>query len=527
VKDESRTKTQLIDELVALRQRIAELEASETERKRAEKALRNTNELLEKIFSSTYLLIAYMDTDFNFIRVNRAYAATEGREREFFVGKNHFDLYPHEENKVIFRRVVETGEPYTAYAKPFEYAGHPERGVTHWDWDLYPVKDVSGKVEGLVLSLVNVTERVRAEEELRKHRDHLEELVAERTAELAATNEQLQREITERKRAEETAAGIIEGMRESVSIIDLGGRIRRVNSEFERGSGWKREEVVGKTTSELGIISKEEFQKIEREAIPKLMEKSFVRNVELTVIRRDGTRFPALLSWTLMKDAEGKPTGVIAVARDITERKQIEEALRESEEKYRDLVENINDIIYAVDEHGVMTYVSPVIESFIGYSPPEVIGRSFIEFIYPEDLQRIRKSFQRLLSGHGEANEYRVLTKSGEIRWMRTSSQPVFIGDRVIGVQGVLADITERKRAEEEREQLVLELQDTLAKVKILSGLLPICASCKKIRDDEGYWNQLETYIQEHSQAEFSHGICPECAKKLYPEYFAGDEQRR
>jgi len=228
-----------------------------------------------------------------------------------------------------------------------------------------------------------------------------------------------------------------------------------------------------------------------------------------------------------MKDAEGKPTGVIAVARDITERKQIEEALRESEEKYRDLVENINDIIYAVDEHGVMTYVSPVIESFIGYSPPEVIGRSFIEFIYPEDLQRIRKSFQRLLSGHGEANEYRVLTKSGEIRWMRTSSQPVFIGDRVIGVQGVLADITERKRAEEEREQLVLELQDTLAKVKILSGLLPICASCKKIRDDEGYWNQLETYIQEHSQAEFSHGICPECAKKLYPEYFAGDEQRR
>jgi len=203
MKDEDKTKEQLIGELVALRQRIAELEAPETERQRAEEALRDTNELLEKIFSTTHLLIAYMDTDFNFIRVNRAYAEADGREPEFFVGKNHFDLYPHEENEAIFRRVVETGESYTAYAKPFEYAEYPERGVTHWDWTLHPVKDASGRVEGLALCLVNVTERIRVEEELTKHRDHLEELVTERTAELAAANEQLQREITERKRAEE------------------------------------------------------------------------------------------------------------------------------------------------------------------------------------------------------------------------------------------------------------------------------------------------------------------------------------
>ncbi len=203
MKDEDRTKEQLIKELVELHQRIAELEASEIERERAEEALRDINELLEKIFSTTHLLIAYMDTDFNFIRVNRAYAEADGREPEFFVSRNHFDLYPNKENEAIFRGVVETGEPYTAYAKPFEYAEHPERGVTHWDWTLHPAKDASGKVEGLVLCLVNVTERVKAEEELSKHRDHLEELVTERTAELAAANEQLQREITERKRAEE------------------------------------------------------------------------------------------------------------------------------------------------------------------------------------------------------------------------------------------------------------------------------------------------------------------------------------
>ncbi len=84
-------------------------------------------------------------------------------------------------------------------------------------------------------------------------------------------------------------------------------------------------------------------------------------------------------------------------------------------------------------------------------------------------------------------------------------------------------EIEERKRVESERERLIHGLQEALAEVKTLSGLLPICASCKKIRDDKGYWNQIESYISEHSEAEFSHGICPECAKKLYPEFYKGD----
>ncbi len=78
----------------------------------------------------------------------------------------------------------------------------------------------------------------------------------------------------------------------------------------------------------------------------------------------------------------------------------------------------------------------------------------------------------------------------------------------------------ERKQLENEKERLILELQESLAKVKLLRGLLPICASCKKIRDDKGYWNQVETYLIEHSEATFTHGICPECVKKLYPEYY-------
>lgn len=79
-------------------------------------------------------------------------------------------------------------------------------------------------------------------------------------------------------------------------------------------------------------------------------------------------------------------------------------------------------------------------------------------------------------------------------------------------------DISKRKHAEEEREKLIKELREALAKIKTLSGMLPICSSCKKIRDDNGYWNQIEVYIRDHSEAEFTHGICPECFKKLYPD---------
>jgi DNA repair exonuclease SbcCD ATPase subunit len=81
-------------------------------------------------------------------------------------------------------------------------------------------------------------------------------------------------------------------------------------------------------------------------------------------------------------------------------------------------------------------------------------------------------------------------------------------------------EVMQRKKAEEEREKLIRELQDALAEVKTLSGLLPICSSCKKIRDDNGSWSQIEVYIRKHSDAEFTHGLCPECAKRLYPEFF-------
>jgi hypothetical protein len=143
-------------------------------------------------------------------------------------------------------------------------------------------------------------------------------------------------------------------------------------------------------------------------------------------------------------------------------------------------------------------------------------------------------------------NDYQSLTDKkgypeGHFHLMRHLGIPIFDGDRIVGVTGVgnkrepydesdarqitlfmnsMWGILKRRRVEQERERLIVELKEALAKVKTLSGLLPICMHCKKIRDDKGYWNQLETYISEHSEADFSHGLCIECAKEFYPEYF-------
>jgi hypothetical protein len=143
-------------------------------------------------------------------------------------------------------------------------------------------------------------------------------------------------------------------------------------------------------------------------------------------------------------------------------------------------------------------------------------------------------------------NDYQSLTDKkgypeGHFHLMRHLGIPLFDGDRIVGVTGVgnkeepydvsdarqitlfmnsMWGILKRRQVEQERERLIVELKDALAKVKALSGLLPICMHCKKIRDDKGYWNELETYISEHSDADFSHGLCIECAKEFYPEYF-------
>jgi len=132
---------------------------------------------LQTIMENTHAQLAYLDPQFNFIRVNSAYAQGSGYSKEELIGRNHFELFPHAENQAIFERVIETGEPAIFHAKPFVYPDRPELGTTYWDWTLVPARDRSGDIQGLVFSLLDVTERERAQEQTRQQNEFLNSVV--------------------------------------------------------------------------------------------------------------------------------------------------------------------------------------------------------------------------------------------------------------------------------------------------------------------------------------------------------------
>ena len=167
------------------------------------------------------------------------------------------------------------------------------------------------------------------------------------------------------------------------------------------------------------------------------------------------------------------------------------------------------DMLCFLDFSGYFKRLNPAWERTLGFTIEELMSRPFIEFVHPDDRERTLAQ-NREVRGGGQALGFqnRYLCKDGSYRWFLWNAAPDAAA-RVI--YSVARDITERKRAEEEREQLVQQLQAALAEVRSLQAILPICSYCRKIRDDENYWHNVESYIAEHTNSRFSHGICPSC----------------
>jgi PAS domain S-box-containing protein len=177
------------------------------------------------------------------------------------------------------------------------------------------------------------------------------------------------------------------------------------------------------------------------------------------------------------------------------------------------------DPIFNILEDGTYRYVNLAFSTAFGKRPEEVIGmRIWDIFDAAEADKRMAIVKQAFATKQTIVFDVQVPAVDGDRYYMTSVRPQLDAEDGVNSVVCISKEITERKRVEVEREQLIKELQAALAKVRTLSGLLPICAHCKKVRDDEGYWTRIESYISAHTQAEFSHGICPECAFNAFPE---------
>lgn len=135
---------------------------------------------------------------------------------------------------------------------------------------------------------------------------------------------------------------------------------------------------------------------------------------------------------------------------DAKERKQAEEALRKSEERFRNLVENINDVIFAIDLDQRLTFVSPVVKDVLGYQPTELVGTSIVRYLFKQDVPLVLQNLTRVLTGDLGSAEYRVVDKAGSVRWVRSSSRPVLVDGKVVGIQGVLTEVTKQKELEDQ-----------------------------------------------------------------------------
>jgi PAS domain S-box-containing protein len=207
------------------------------------------------------------------------------------------------------------------------------------------------------------------------------------------------------------------------------------------------------------------------------------------------------------------------------EREAAQAAVKETEERLQRLVANlplsfmVYQLIRETDGTRRFVYLSPNVEQIHGVKAEAVLQDASLLYgqIAEQDRELLASEEDNAMKDGRAFNvEVRIRTASGGVRWIHLSSAPMRSPDGRTLWDGIESDITERKDAEVEREQLIRELQQALNNVKVLSGLLSICASCKRIRDEQGHWEQLEIYIRDRSTADFSHTCCPECLQRLY-----------
>jgi len=213
---------------------------------------------------------------------------------------------------------------------------------------------------------------------------------------------------------------------------------------------------------------------------------------------------------------------IVELEQEVEKLKNVEDVLKVREGTLRALLNAPTETAILVDLEGTILAANEVAAQRIGIPAEKLVGLGIFNYL-PYSVAISRMAMAQEVINSGKPLRFQD-ERAG--RFYDNNIYPVFNEDGNIKALAIFAkDVTETKQAE---EALVLErdrLRAALAKIRKLSGMLPICASCKKIRDDKGYWNQIESFIHQHSDAQFSHGICPQCADEIYPDIVFGKKK--
>jgi PAS domain S-box-containing protein len=332
------------------------------------------------------------------------------------------------------------------------------------------------------------------------------------------------RDVTERKKAEEAIKESEEKFRNlaerspNMIFINSRGKVVFVNDKCEEIMGYTKEEFYAPDFDFLKLIAPEYISLI-RENLGRHMKGEEIQPYEYEIVSKKGERLNSIISTKLIK-YEGKES-ILGIVTDISGLKKAEKALKKSE----------NDLVKAQRIAGVGSWEWGIARKEMSWSEEmyriygiekntELTLELIRGLIYPEDLVLFESAVKDFFNEvPPKSFEFRIIRPGGDIAYVQSTAEAQYNGKgEPVSLIGTVQNITERKKAEELREKLIADLQKAANEIKTLTGFIPICASCKKIRDDKGYWEQIETYIMERSDAEFSHGLCPECSEKLYPD---------
>ncbi|HET8685481.1 MAG TPA: PAS domain S-box protein, partial [Methanosarcina sp.] len=297
-------------------------------------------------------------------------------------------------------------------------------------------------------------------------------------------------DITERKKSEEkirSLANIVESSNDAIGTISLDNIVTSWNQEAEHVYGYSAEEILGKHTS---ILAPSHLDKESGKLNEMIKHGKKIRHYETSRIRKDGKIIDVSITLSPVFDSRGKLTAISFISRDITERKRVDEKLRESEEKYRNIVETANEGILIVDDEAIVTYANKKMSNMLGYTLEEGIGRPIWYFADEEGKTILKQNLEKRRQGINESYEFKLIRKDGSPLWALINAKSLFDKDgKFAGSLSMLTDITERKKAEEALTNIeIARKQEIHHRIKnnlqVISSLLDLQAEKFDNRED-------------------------------------------